>query len=1563
MATPEELQAALTKYENPHGESELRKRVGALEGVPGRVAMACVELLRCSWDAEHRPRWESERRSIEQLSEADRERVFEALFPPIAGVVEAAWQLQKRLPYQSGYLRKGFRAPKQADLTLDRRLDWLTGLLRTLPTYHYDLTFLPQWGAYLGYGVEHEVGLLLAAALEGDIPEAEQTYGTLVQIVQGEHAFAVPARYAVTALLASSRPEAWATVERLLLAAQRQEGLRQVVLESIDFAARDAFVRMLKLIAREELSRFAAVARAAAVWFGLLMDSGETKAIDGLIQATIVNLTEPEARARRLREARGEDLYLALWAEAFEDVEVATEIASRLIADADFERRYAAVHLLAQLKTTAATEVIIRYLRDADLRIAIKAVEVLPTYSPWRKELAADGEMFRGLQHLTERTPVDEVLAPAVWPWNRLRAKQSEVAAKLIAQRGEHPLAEMVPYIPAMDSNGRRLLLESVRVDASKRGCLQADERALALSLLSDGSPTVRQIAFELLEQATLTSDEAKIIEPLLRRKVADVRRAVMELLLKQSEEGCRATVARLANARDLLMTQAAEEIERELKPKSEPIITQADGLGLFDPAQRTAPAAPRNVLGSTLRTSLSDRLLAELDRLVKEHRETPVEGFGVNGVGTNELFGNLRWVDPDGRMPLQNVWREWWAAASKEAGELELVRAMCTAILLCGPMDRPWVLRVAQDLGIEVALEFPHFVRSILVFLVAEYAGTGGMHLLIDVMETYLERVTQQYDPAMEVRTYEGARSHRIEWLTRAANLRRRKRPDIWDRELWRRYWPLQRWIDEGMPGTDRQHPLLETTLAAHQAGVASEADVYEHLLGGRDGTGVGYFALAVVTRRKTNHLLQAYPDVARFASRCRERILEIELKRGELPTAASEPARRLAAVFGAELALKLLVGLGRDPFARGYDGGGLSRAGVFSHLLRVCLPAEDDTPERFAAAAKRWKVPEKRLVGLALYAPQWAAYVEQATGIAGLEEATNWLHAHTKDSQWLVPPEISELWFAEASARTPLSRQELLEGAVDVEWFQRARGGMTDRQWKLVWDAAKYAAGGAGHKRAQLFANAISGEINNEELAALVREKRRPDAVRALGLVPLARESARRGQEVLRRYELLQEFRAGSAQFGAQRQASEKLAYTMGLANLARTAGYRDGQRLAWAMEAAAIADLKQGPVVVTEGVVTVRLAVNAAGEAELTFEKNGKVLKELPAALKKSPGLVALRARRTALAQQAAPMRESLEEAMIRGDRLARAELKEMAEHPLLGPMLAMLLYAGEDGQVRWYRNLLDQQGAVRIAHPVDLLESGEWAARQQECLQAGKVQPFKQAFRELYLLTQAERETGSYSGRYEGQQVNPAQAVALLGKRGWVNVPEEGIRKTFHHEQVSVWVTFLQGWFTPSEIDGLTVHEVFFTHKPSGERMRLEQVHPRLFSEAMRDLDLMVSVAHRGGVDPEATASTVEMRMALLRETLALLKLSNVRLKGQHAFVEGQRGSYNVHLGSGTVHRQPGGNLCIVPVHSQHRGRLFLPFAGPDPKTAEIVSKVLLLAQDNQIKDPTILEQLR
>ena len=37
------------------------------------------------------------------------------------------------------------------------------------------------------------------------------------------------------------------------------------------------------------------------------------------------------------------------------------------------------------------------------------------------------------------------------------------------------------------------------------------------------------------------------------------------------------------------------------------------------------------------------------------------------------------------------------------------------------------------------------------------------------------------------------------------------------------------------------------------------------------------------------------------------------------------------------------------------------------------------------------------------------------------------------------------------------------------------------------------------------------------------------------------------------------------------------------------------------------------------------------------------------------------------------------------------------------------------------------------------------------------------------------------------------------------------------------------------------------------------------------------------------------------------------------------------------------------LHILPVHSQKRGRLFLPFVDEDPKMTEIMSKIVLLGR--------------
>ena len=83
--------------------------------------------------------------------------------------------------------------------------------------------------------------------------------------------------------------------------------------------------------------------------------------------------------------------------------------------------------------------------------------------------------------------------------------------------------------------------------------------------------------------------------------------------------------------------------------------------------------------------------------------------------------------------------------------------------------------------------------------------------------------------------------------------------------------------------------------------------------------------------------------------------------------------------------------------------------------------------------------------------------------------------------------------------------------------------------------------------------------------------------------------------------------------------------------------------------------------------------------------------------------------------------------------------------------------------------------------------------------------------------------------------------------------------------------------LADWFSPADIEAPTLEIIRFFDRDTGEIVDLEKIPPILFSEAMRDMDLVVSVAHVGGADPEASHSTVEMRTAIALEPVSYTHL--------------------------------------------------------------------------------------
>jgi hypothetical protein len=99
-------------------------------------------------------------------------------------------------------------------------------------------------------------------------------------------------------------------------------------------------------------------------------------------------------------------------------------------------------------------------------------------------------------------------------------------------------------------------------------------------------------------------------------------------------------------------------------------------------------------------------------------------------------------------------------------------------------------------------------------------------------------------------------------------------------------------------------------------------------------------------------------------------------------------------------------------------------------------------------------------------------------------------------------------------------------------------------------------------------------------------------------------------------------------------------------------------------------------------------------------------------------------------------------------------------------------------------------------------------------QHECFAVERMQPFKQVFRELYVATQAER-NASVSRRYQGQQINQSQGMALFAARGWRT--RDGVSKTFHEAGVTARVEFLHHGWTPAEVEGPTLEGVEFRRR--------------------------------------------------------------------------------------------------------------------------------------------------
>ncbi len=1651
---------------------------------------------------------------IEQLIAAQQNSTLEELFSgPLFDVLtlfssqERALKIKKlalrfdATMFQTDVLRRSFRSSQPVQDHLFQCLQLIEEMLtfeeitleELLANHHqYEHGTYPNYSSYvlknenikvMGFNVFEQ---LLADELSLENPSIEEV---VESILFDEHHSSFFGHPFIRGIFKSNNHRMHEALGKLLVAAARQEGLRQAIVENIDHGNLVAQLKMMKLIQEHQLTRFSSVIRAVDTWMGLGYNSFENQKVTEEVLALAVQAIEEDNFIEQLlKSERTIDIYVALWATATRDYTRLDAVVTTLLK----RNKHIQLTTLAFLKNLSKTSFTAPFVKD--LILTTKDIELFAF--AWgnflyanhyiNSEYARDHEWDQNLQKFMQENAqlqgIEYLLFEQLeWAKNEVTKEGLNITGKPLSFVHVHLSLEdlistqiilahhvqdevlfqrIIAQADSYSPSSRIGLLNIYCLDPKTQG-----QREFLFNSLRDRSSINRSLALKKIHALTPTEEEIVKIEDLLANKSGALRKEAISLLKAQPQDPLLQSAERLikdskqlkrlgglellleASKDDNLtseqittlcsllpkITKSEQVLLEQLVARDVPQYNERNGFGLYTPhspiqydriadgaIQMNGEEPWQQLVPFYVQTPTPfeqffqydiEKLLSKLEQLIQvldEHAELEYETYQWNDTPITTTLGQqysvltdktdsrrdasldaypipeeiVQWIKSSLFSREDLVYFNFYNNLSEYPAAHNLSDAAHTLIkpffqyeeikarvvqfdslkynytiqqifsVLSQDSDKisgeTMLHKEALSLLEKHAPEFNSFEQAIGIMLqlfkqipadqwqldVREqsyyYYRSTSTIIDLDVIETFVERCWSGYSTYGEY----------VKMLAINEELTKRMK-------------------NEGYSANVYNLSLFQY-LDAMKAGLLTQDHLFEAIFTD---------TLASEIFNEPNKLLERYQqsfedltDFFAIREQAIDRILAIELKRGDTPTTVTKLASNISYFEGIHYFLQILQALDGEKLARGYIWQAETKKDVFSRLLTSCYPKKEETAQQLKEAWEQTDISKERLIEAMMYNQHWIDLVSEVIDWDGLKESAWYFIAHTTDS-------LSDFAKDQIALFSSITAEDFRDGAFDLAWFQSAYETLGAKKFKLVYDAAKYASEGANHRRAQLYADTAIGKLSPKPFMQEIQDKRNKDKLRALGLIPLNKSD---DKDALTRYQFIQQFLKESKQFGAQRRASEARAASIALENLARNAGDGEATRFTWRMELSAFNDIKHLFKAQQIEQITAHLQIEEDASVAIVVEKDGKRLKNIPAALKKHAAIVTLQEARKDLQEQYKRARPALEQAMELETVFSADELIHLLAHPILAPLLQKLIFISDehvgmltpDGLQLLSADIvaLAPTSAIKIAHPYHLLESGQWRQWQAYMFEHKIQQPFKQVFRELYLIN-ADEKAQKQSLRYAGHQVNPSQTIALLKTRGWQMSYETGPRKVYYKENIVASLYAQADWFTPAEIEAPAIEGVYFYDRLTGKNIVLDVIPATIFSEVMRDIDLVVSVAHIGGVDPEASHSTVDMRSIIVEELAKLLKLNNVEVKKQHALIEGKLASYSLHLGSGVVHQVGGSMIPIIAVPSQHRGRIFLPMVDDDPRTAEIMSKLLLLSEDTKIKDPAILTHIR
>ena len=429
------------------------------------------------------------------------------------------------------------------------------------------------------------------------------------------------------------------------------------------------------------------------------------------------------------------------------------------------------------------------------------------------------------------------------------------------------------------------------------------------------------------------------------------------------------------------------------------------------------------------------------------------------------------------------------------------------------------------------------------------------------------------------------------------------------------------------------------------------------------------------------------------------------------------------------------------------------------------------------------------------------------------------------------------------------------------------------------------------------------------------------------------------------------------------------------------------------------------------------TLRVYIDRVGSVGMQWIKpDGNLQKTVPANVKSSAALskklTNVKTEVKLIAKMVTTARDQLDRSMVNNrdltwDYFQQYYFNHGLRHFLVKDLLWYIESADQSDTILYHEeqwvNLegnpvdwMDSETRVFLWHPV-FCAADEIMAWRNKLVDLQVKQPLKQAFREIYLLTEAEINTRLYSNRMASHIIKQHQFNALTSIRGWkyqlMGWFDDGRDNDIASKVLKKYGLTAEFWIVEMAAEEdyneagiwqyVSTDQVRFVDV-EGNPVELIHIPKIVLSEILRDVDLFVGVCSVGN-DPQWMDNgghaqhrdywqsysfgdlneIAKTRKTILESLVPKLKIGKVsRIEGKFLIVQGKLRTYKIHIGSTNILMEPNDQyLCIVPSRKKDTSadKVFLPFDG-DKGLSLVISKAMLLADDDKITDSTIVSQI-